>query len=87
MKADFAWCETIAAGGVWHLRRLTSAGLKPNGGADSSTLCGLRPSWDIEQPVTDTSIEVYSKVANYGWYGRACPKCVEAYRAREGDAT
>ena len=46
-------CERHAAI-VYHLRYLSDAGAKPGGGADTPTLCGVTPSWDI--PAMDVSM-------------------------------
>lgn len=46
-KGALVLCETTAAVTI-HLRRLSSAGPKYGGGADTKTLCGMKPSWDLE---------------------------------------
>lgn len=46
----FSFCETNAAY-VYHIRRLTPAGRKLGGGADTPALCGRKVSWDVPTPV------------------------------------
>ena len=76
-------CETIAASGTYHLRRLTARGQLPSGGCDSPTMCGLRAAWDVPGGVTHEWLE------SRPHYGRPCRRCVEALELtgapREGD--
>jgi len=68
-KAEYAYCESIHASGSsrWHIRRLTAAGRKLGGGADTPALCGLTVAWDIGVVVGE-------------WHNKyACPKCWKAY--------
>jgi hypothetical protein len=69
-----AWCETAAATGREHLRRLSPAGLKSSGGSDTLTLCGLKPSWDLESPVTPESL---ARLRTPDRYSYPCTGCVE----------
>jgi len=53
----YSFCETIFAGGntPWHIRKLTDAGPKYTGGADSPTLCGKVMTfggWDLPVPMS-----------------------------------
>jgi|ERR1019366_6396901 hypothetical protein len=47
---EYSFCETLVAY-VWHIRPLTDQGRKNGGGADTLTLCGLKPLWDINTPI------------------------------------
>jgi hypothetical protein len=51
---SFSFCEQANASGTtpWHIRRLSAAGRKPSGGADTPSLCGRTVSWDLEGEVT-----------------------------------
>ena len=71
-----AWCETMAASGREHLRSLTAAGIKPNGGCDTDTLCGLAAAWDLASPVDAKSLE---RVKVEGVYSFPCHQCVVRY--------
>lgn len=53
MNEEYSYCESAHASSrsVWHLRRLTRAGRKPGGGADTPALCGRVVAWDLEMPV------------------------------------
>ncbi len=73
-----AWCETIAANGREHLRRLGPAGLRTSGGTDTMTLCGMHPAWDLASPVTPESLE---RVREDGCYSFPCTRCVNEARA------
>ena len=57
---DFAWCESSAGHGVWHVRALDGAGLRPSGGITTPSLCGVvtpaagvrgTGGWDRQVPV------------------------------------
>lgn len=56
--SKYAFCETkhASSGSRWHIRKLTSAGRKQGGGADSRSLCGLEVSWDLRTPVTPEQV-------------------------------
>jgi len=70
---EYAFCESAWAGSrtPWHIRRLTDAGRKPGGGADTKALCGREVAWDLKADV-DLSCD------------RCCRKCAEAYAAAVG---
>jgi hypothetical protein len=74
--ATYAFCETVAAY-LWHIRELSSEGLKLSGGADTLTLCGVKPSWDIKCEIRETSLTSGRLGA-----GKCCPECVKAYNDR-----
>jgi hypothetical protein len=65
--SNHAFCESMYArsGAPWHLRKLTEAGRKPGGGADTPALCGRQVTWDLEVPITQHHLE------------HACPECVQ----------
>lgn len=67
---EYSFCETNAAY-HWHIRRLTDTGRHLGGGADTSTLCGMTPSWDILCPISDSTLAT------------TCDRCAMAY----GEAT
>ncbi len=46
-KKTLIACETHAAIAI-HLRYLTETGPHYGGNADSMTLCGMKPSWDLK---------------------------------------
>lgn len=50
-----SYCETATAGprSTWHIRLLTAAGKKMNGGADTPALCGREVAWDLPGDVTN----------------------------------
>lgn len=77
-EQEYAYCETVNASGSspWHIRKLGKAGLKLGGGADTDTICGRKPSWDIQSPVCDATLRA----------GVACRECESEYRRRVGDA-
>jgi hypothetical protein len=77
MKLSF--CETAAAGGLWHIRRLTDQGKKLGGGADTRTLCGREAAWDVQFDFSPVRLDELEKMVPR--YGRPCPACVEVYRA------
>jgi hypothetical protein len=45
----YSFCETSTARAMtpWHIRKLTKAGKKLGGGADSPALCGRAVAWDL----------------------------------------
>lgn len=88
-KHGFSFCETVAATGPWHLRELTEQGQKLSGGADSQTLCGCQPAWDINCEITPISLR--------GWQegddprdklrpGHPCPVCKQKFLEMVEDA-
>jgi hypothetical protein len=40
MDNTYCFCESVTGIGPWHIRKLTSNGLKCGGGIDSPSLCG-----------------------------------------------
>jgi hypothetical protein len=45
---SFSFCESVTGVSKWHIRRLTTAGLKLGGGIDTPCLCGLVVhGWDL----------------------------------------
>jgi hypothetical protein len=70
----YVFCETTAAY-VWHVRKLSEQGIKLGGGADTKTLCGLRPSWDLKAPVA-----AYAHIVRDGQGNGICHKCLQEYR-------
>jgi hypothetical protein len=76
MSNPYIFCETMAAY-LWHIRKLGDAGPKFSGGADTVTLCGVLPSWDIRCEITETSLSS----GEFG-AGKTCPECAEIYRSR-----
>jgi len=69
------WCETIAANGREHLRRLSDAGPKYGGGSDTPTLCGMQAAWDLRGAVSEETVR-RRRVA--GLYSYPCTQCVAA---------
>ena len=65
---EFSFCETLAAY-RWHIRQLTKAGRKINGGADTPTLCGLKAAWDLSFPIGVDPRHIEN----------SCPKCRDIY--------
>lgn len=73
---DYSFCETIAATGPWHIRKLSAAGKKLGGGADTKTLCGLEAAWDINCEISDVSL---ADPQDRQQPGRPCPACKAKY--------
>jgi len=74
----FALCESVAAGsgGRWHIRKLTSVGLKCGGGVDTGSLCGaVRPryGWDLQREFERDLHSIEPAV---------CPECFKRYLAQ-----
>jgi hypothetical protein len=69
LHSKLSWCETRAAN-LYHLRWLTPAGRKLNGGADTLALCGAKALWDVDYSVDEETIRATPE------YGRPCPLCV-----------
>ncbi len=59
VAVTYAFCECAYASGVsrWHIRRLTEAGYKLGGGADTLSLCGKKVSWDLKVTITAYHLE------------------------------
>ena len=68
---QFSFCESLQATSVspWHIRRLTAAGPKYRGGADTESLCGRKMGWDLETAITPLQLQ-----------GHTCVACLKAYR-------
>jgi hypothetical protein len=70
----FSFCEPVTASSrsFWHIRKLSEAGRKLGGGADTPSLCGRVVCWDLEASV--------EKLANNPDTIFICPRCLEAYK-------
>jgi hypothetical protein len=66
---EHAFCETIAAN-LTHIRRLTAAGRKPNGGADTRALCGASALWDTSLAFSRDRVEHWNP-----WPYGLCSRC------------
>lgn len=55
MNENLSFCESINATGTspWHIRKLTSNGLKLGGGADTKSLCNIEVCWDLAVEITN----------------------------------
>jgi hypothetical protein len=71
---NFSFCETIAATGPWHIRRLTKNGKKLRGGADTKTLCGFQAAWDINCEIIEVSLN-----SSRDEPGHTCSTCKKKY--------
>jgi hypothetical protein len=69
----YAFCETLVAGGTWHIRELTAGGEKFGGGADSLALCGREVCWDLQSPIVSRLLEL----------SNCCKKCTGLFVAPE----
>lgn len=71
----FAFCESIYATGTspWHIRKLTSKGIKLGGGADTESLCGRKMAWDLDVKITQHHLD------------HCCNKCSKAYLLKLGE--
>lgn len=59
---EFALCETgYSTVGMWHIRKLTEAGLKTGGGADTKALCGAGVRWDFSFPIIEERLQFVCK--------------------------
>jgi len=81
LQPQYSFCESVTGIGPWHLRALTTEGLKLGGGIDTPSLCDLvRPlgdnrdnrrgggGWDLRVTITPHHLE------------DACPRCVAVYK-------
>jgi len=69
---DFAFCEYgNSIMGFCHIRRLTEAGPKYGGGADTKALCGREVRWDLDTPITEERL-IHP--------GHVCQECAALYR-------
>lgn len=89
---DFSYCETAAATGRWCIRVLSSEGRKPNGGADTKTLCGFQAAWDVPaDPRTPINPEGEFRFRPHepGGHppGNTCRVCSEIYQGMQGAET
>ena len=73
----YVFCESVFASGAsrWHIRKVRDM-LKPSGGIDSPSLCGLvtpeKGGWDLRVRISEHHLD------------HACPACVREYvRATE----
>lgn len=73
---DFVFCETLAATGAWHIRRLGDAKKVPGMpfGEDRRTLCNLRAAWDIECEINDSTLNIPGHRP-----GHPCATCKKIY--------
>lgn len=67
MPEELICCETIAAITV-HIRRVTEAGPKYGGGADSLTLCGKKAAWDTKFDIEEARCMSCRKAAGMSIY-------------------
>lgn len=65
----YSFCETVTANGrtPWHIRKLSEAGPKYGGGADTEALCGRKVAWDVQVEINEFHV------------AHACKFCAEAY--------
>lgn len=77
-KPRFAYCEPVTATGITpdHIRRITDAGLKLGGGADTDALCGRELGWDHRFVPEDDDVLALSEtyVNNVRL---VCPECAQ----------
>jgi hypothetical protein len=83
----YAYCESVHATGLspHHIRKLTAAGMKKGGGADTPTLCGrdLTGGWDTSPVKAGDDVMALSEPRAAGdlqdatW--RACRPCALTY--------
>ena len=73
IPVTYAFCETASAfaKGPNHVRKLSTVGLLPSGGADTVALCGTTVAWDVAETTLENAISV-----NF-----TCRSCAE--KARE----
>ena len=82
MINEYSFCETTNAY-LWHIRRLSKAGRKLGGGADTPTLCGLTPSWDVNCEITTERLQF---LGGHLGAGRRCSECVKAYNTEHASS-
>ena len=72
----FRFCEPswVGTSPPWHIRRLSEAGEKLGGGADTPALCGLylNRGWDLKVKITEGHLE------------HSCAACVAEFRKAVG---
>jgi hypothetical protein len=91
----YAYCESVHATPMspHHIRKLTAAGMKSGGGADTAALCGrdLRAGWDTSPVKADDDVMALSEprasndMRDASW--RACRPCALAYLETTGADT
>jgi hypothetical protein len=76
-KDVYSYCETWTAGSntPWHIRKLTDAGKKLGGGADTPSLCNRTVDWDVNCPF-DTKNRIIP----------VCKKCKDVYLVTQEQA-
>ena len=82
-EAVLSVCETVAAI-TTHARMLTKKGRFLHGGADSKTLCGQKPAWDLRGEVSTKTVRCRTcrnKLQDY--LPIAAEELGERYRALE----
>jgi hypothetical protein len=67
---EFSFCEASTASNFtpWHIRKLSRAGKKLQGGADSAALCGREVDWDLKTEINQHQLQ------------NACVKCYRVYQ-------
>lgn len=70
--SQFAFCESMHATGAtpWHIRKLTTQGLKFGGGADTKALCDRKVAWDLHVKITSHHLT------------HCCLKCAQEFKKR-----
>lgn len=79
VSVAYSYCETVAAVGLWHIRRLSEKGRKPSGGADTKTLCGLQAAWDVPSSPVPFEFRPHDPLADRN--GDTCKLCSKAFSA------
>ncbi len=71
----YSLCEAVTATAISlvHIRKLTEAGRKLGGGADTPALCGRNVSWDLGTEI------------NKDHLAYCCTVCVEEYQKQIGE--
>jgi len=69
----YVFSEGAAASALapWHIRKLSSKGIKLGGGADTLALCSKTVAWDLETPITAHHLT------------HCCKPCADAYLIEE----
>ncbi len=72
---EYSFCESAHASpfSKWHIRKLTKAGKKLGGGADTDSLCDKKVNWDLEVQLDKHHLE-----------NNSCKKCLEIYLSNLG---
>lgn len=77
-KPAFAYCEAVTAT-PWspnHIRKITSAGLKTGGGADTDALCGRALGWDLRLVPEDDDVMALAETVING-RSLVCSACAQ----------